>query len=65
LRLWNLSRVGWEGEEHRLDLGLKFQDGITGFNPAFANLRFDLCDVKLGDRLRQGKTIYNVCRIYG
>jgi len=63
LRLWNSDRGGWEGEEH-IDLGMKFQDGITGFNPAFANLRFDLCDVKPGDQLSQGKTIYNVCRIY-
>jgi hypothetical protein len=36
LQLWNSNRGGWEGEEHRLDLGMKFQDGITGFHPAFA-----------------------------
>ncbi len=64
LRLWNSNREGWQGEEHRLDLGMKFQDGITGFNPAFANLRLDLCDAKQGDRLSQGNTVYNVCRLY-
>jgi len=64
LRLWNSKKEGWEGEEHRLDLGMKFQDAITGFNPAFVNLRLDLCDVKPGDQLSQDKTVYNVCRIY-
>ena len=64
LGLWNSNRGGWEGEEHRLDRGIKFQDAITGFNPAFANLRLDLGDVKPGDQLSQDKTIYNVRRIY-
>ena len=64
LRLWNSNRGGWQGEEHRLDLVMKLQDGITGFNPEFANLRFDLCDVRPGNRLSQDKTIYNVCRLY-
>jgi len=64
LRLWSSNREGWEGEELRLDLGIKFQDAVTGFNPAFANLRFDLCDIRPGGQLNQDKTIYNVCRIY-
>jgi hypothetical protein len=61
---WSSNRGGWEGEEHRLDLGMKFQDAVTGFNPAFANVRFDLFDVKRGERMNEGKTTFNVCRIY-
>jgi hypothetical protein len=60
-RRWSENRAEWQGEEHRLDLLEKFQNVITGHDPALANICFGICDVRSGDRLAQGKTLYNIC----
>jgi len=57
--------AGWQGEEHRLDLLDKFQGEMTGNDPAFANIRFDLCDIRAGEHPALGAvTYFNVCRLY-
>jgi hypothetical protein len=58
--------AGWQGEEHRLDLLDKLQGEITGGDPSFANLRFDLCDIRAGGHADVSAVSYfNVCRVYG